>query len=83
MSLPILFPIPNKILEINQKNFNDLNQIFRKNKCMKEIISKVNNSDLIDIEYNINNNKNEDIKKINSINTLNDLITKDKKNIII
>ena len=83
LSLPILFPIPNKILEINQKNFNDLNQIFRKNKCMKEIISKVNNSDLLDIEYNINNNKNEDIKKINSINTLNDLITKDKKNIII
>ena len=81
LSLPILFPIPNTILEVNEKNINDLNQIYRNNKCMNKIISKISNSDLIDVEFNNDNKENENIQKINSVNSLNELISKDKKNI--
>ena len=79
LSLPILFPIPNKILDVNEKNINGLNNVYKNNKYMNKIISKISNYDF----NNINNDKkeNSDIQKINSVNSLNELISKDKKNI--
>ena len=32
LSLPILFPIPNKILDVNEKNINGLNNVYKNNK---------------------------------------------------
>ena len=79
LSLPILFPIPNKILDVNEKNINGLNNIYKNNKYMNKIISKISNCDFNDI--NNDKKENSNIQKINSVNSLNELISKDKKNI--